>query len=434
MRPIWTALASLSLVCAVAPGHASRRVEVHLFGGDITDGAPLAPWYREIGITDVWLYTLKGAFPQDQAPETQRSVADLQAGGVLDAYRTNGIRYWWFERPVPDVLYTQANCLWDDAPAADAAWQGVCERVAEIYPQVRAAGFEGLAYDNEAYYSYQGDEQGDTKPWVWGGHADEYGLQGGYHRRGLQVGKAIHAVWPRAKVIMVYAFGYEGERWWYQGFADAGLRVYLGAEHTYGAGPGDLGGEWYQSWWQGRKTKATCDWKRTRFPFLKSNERVIAGLFPIDFGARKPNYRAADFRAQLDSAANDDPDGPIPVWLWPQGPFTPESWDAVTYADDETAWDYLDALREFGRTKLGTGTNFGRTSCPKLVPVPNFVLTLPPCPLSPHSSPSSVPAWAPAWPPSCRRALRGCASAARAPRGRGPQRPRRRRAGLGPGR
>ena len=377
MSSPWPAFTIVSLACLATSCQASRRVEVHLFGGDTTESAPLAPWYREIGITDVWLYTLKGAFPQDQAPETQRSAEDLAAAGVLDAYRANRIRYWWFERPVPDVLYTRPefgdmtqlgshpigivspssglprieivspNCLWDDAPAADAAWEEVCRRVAEIYPQVKAAGFEGLVYDNEAYYSYQGDEKGDEKPWVWGGHADQYGPKGGYHRRGLQVGRAIHAVWPRAKVIMVYAFGYEGERWWYQGFADAGLRVYLGPEHTYGAGPGDLGDAWYQSWWQGRRTKETCDWKRTQFPFVTSNQRVIAGLFPIDFGARKPNYRARYFREQLASAANDDPAGPIAVWLWPQGPFTPESWQEVEYADGETAANYLRALREY---------------------------------------------------------------------------------------
>jgi hypothetical protein len=332
-----------------ASAHASRRVDVHLFGADTSPGAPLAPWYREIGITDVWLYTLQGAFPQDQPPETQLSVEDLQATGVLDAYRARGIRVWWFERPVPDVLYAQAkqpgSHLWDDSAAPDGAWEAVCARVAEIYPRVRAAGFEGLVYDNEAYYSYEGDETGAEKPWVWGGHSDEYGRAGGYHRRGQQVGRAIHAVWPQAKVIMVYAFGYEGERWWYQGFEDAGLRVHLGIEHTYGAGSGELGAEWYQSWWGGRTTKATCDWKQTQFPFLRSNARMIAGLFPLDFGARKPNYRATDFRAQLDSAANDDPDGPIAVWLWPQGPFTPESWEAVAYAEGDSAFDYLDALR-----------------------------------------------------------------------------------------
>jgi hypothetical protein len=343
-------------VAACVPAYASPRVEVHLFGGDTRDSAPLAAWYRQIGITDVWLYPFDGAFPQDQRPEDQRTPEQVRTAGVLRAYRRNHLRYWWFERPVPDVLYERSkradfptSHLWDGSPETDAVWAGVCERIAAIYPRVRKAGFSGLVYDNEAYYSYQSDEKGETKPWVWGGHADEYGPAGNYYRRGLQIGTAIEAVWHHTSVIHVYAFGYEGERWWYQGFADAGLRVLLGAEHTYGAGPGDLGTAWYQSWWQGRTTKETCDWKRTQFPFLTLNRSVIAGLFPIDFGARKPNYRARDFRAQLASAARDDPAGPIAIWLWPQGPFTPESWQAVEYAPGERAADYLAALGEFSR-------------------------------------------------------------------------------------
>ena len=73
----------------------------------------------------------------------------------------------------------------------------------------------------------------------------------------------------------------------------------------------------------------------------------MAGLFPIDFMARKPNYRARYFREQLSQAANSDPAGPIPVWIWPQGPFTPESWQQVRYAGTDTADSYLQAMREF---------------------------------------------------------------------------------------
>ena len=97
------------------------------------------------------------------------------------------------------------------------------------------------------------------QPWVWGGHDDQYGKSGNYHKRGLQMGKAIHSVWPKARMIVAYAFGYEGERWWYQGLCDSGLDLYLGPEHTYGAGPYVctpwLGNEWYESRWQGMKTQ-----------------------------------------------------------------------------------------------------------------------------------------------------------------------------------
>jgi hypothetical protein len=163
------------------------------------------------------------------------------------------------------------------------------------------------------------------------------------------VGQAISAVWPRARVVMVYAFGYEAEKWWYRGVMDGGVDLYLAPEHTYGAGPGDLGDAWYQSWWQGRNTLETCAWKRVQFPFIPANQRFIAGLFPIDFGARRPNYRARYFREQVALAAGADPGGPIPIWLWPQGPFTPQSWNSVDYAGGDTAADYLQVLREFSQ-------------------------------------------------------------------------------------
>jgi hypothetical protein len=353
-RVAWLALVLAALPYAEAAS--PRAVDVHLFGGDVSKGAPLAAWYRSIGITDVWLYPVQGAFPQDQRPETQQSVHELQAAGTLDAYRKHHIRYWWFERPVPDYFYVIAkptaapkSHLWDSSPETDARWAEVCRKVAATYPAVRQAGFSGIVYDTESYYSYQGDEQGKEKPWVWAGHDDQYGLAGNYYRRGLQLGKAIHAAWPKAPVVMVYAFGYQGEVWWYRGVKDGGVELFIGPEHTYGAGPAELGKEYYQSWWQGRATKETCDWKRTQFSYVSDNQHVMAGLFPIDFGAKKPNYRAKYFRQQLASAATADPRGPIAVWLWPQGPFTPQSWQEVNYVRGETAEDYLRALHDYSR-------------------------------------------------------------------------------------
>ena len=333
-----------------------RAVEVHLYGGDVSKGAPLASWYRSIGITDVWLYPLQGAFPQDQRPETQQSVGDLETGGTLDSYRKNRIRYWWFERPVPDYFYVTTkradspkSNLWDSREETNAHWAKVCNKIASIYPQVRRSGFSGIVYDTESYYSYQGDEKGTSKPWVWGGHDDQYGPGGNYYRRGLQLGKAIHAVWPEAKLVMAYAFGYQGEVWWYRGVKDGGVDLFIGPEHTYGAGPPELGSQYYQSWWQGKTLKETCDWKRTQFPCILDNQHVMAGVFPIDFGAKKPNYRAKYFREQLALAATADSRGPIAVWIWPQGPFTPKSWREVEYVRGETADDYLRVLRDYSQ-------------------------------------------------------------------------------------
>jgi hypothetical protein len=148
---------------------------------------------------------------------------------------------------------------------------------------------------------------------------------------------------------MVYAFGYEGEAWYYRGVKDGGADFYIGPEHTYGAGPPERGNQWYQSWWQGRKTKDTCDWKRAQFSYIADNQHVMAGVFPIDFGAKTPNYRAEYFHEQLQSAAEADSKGPIAVWIWPQGPFTPQSWQEVKYASGESADDYLQVLREYSQ-------------------------------------------------------------------------------------
>ncbi|MEI6501247.1 MAG: hypothetical protein WCP21_09515, partial [Armatimonadota bacterium] len=132
----------LALVCTPV---LAGRAEVHLFGGDMTAGAPLAAWYHGIGITDLWLYPFAGAFAQDQRPEDQRTPE--QAAQLAAAYRQHGLRCWWMERPVPDVFYQVAKGagrdLWDGSAETDRRWDEVCDRIGAIYPRVQAAGFTG---------------------------------------------------------------------------------------------------------------------------------------------------------------------------------------------------------------------------------------------------------------------------------------------------
>ena len=144
----------LTFVATVCVGAEPRqRVEVHLYGGDVRDGAPLAAWYRSIGVTDVWLYPVKGAFPQDQDPKSQRSASDLAAAGTLDSYRKNNIRYWWFERPVPDFAYMKRkkgdsprSNLWDSSAETDAIWSDACHKMGTVYAKAREAGFRGIVW------------------------------------------------------------------------------------------------------------------------------------------------------------------------------------------------------------------------------------------------------------------------------------------------
>jgi hypothetical protein len=88
--------------------------------------------------------------------------------------------------------------IWDSSPETDALWQGVCDRIAEVYPAVRDARFAGVVYDGEAYYNGAGPAPAAgsaPSPWLWG-HDEEAGSEGNYYRRGLQIGRAIHAAWP----------------------------------------------------------------------------------------------------------------------------------------------------------------------------------------------------------------------------------------------
>jgi hypothetical protein len=333
---------------------------IHLYGGDLTVGAPLAAWYKELGITDLWLYPLRGAFPQDQHASDQRSIDDLESGGILKAYGDHGLRYWWFERPVPDYVYylqmqrpdAGTDGIWGSGEWVDSLWESLCTKVEALYAEVRRAGFSGIVYDNEAYYSYRSK----SRTWLWEGHAKQLGQAGAYYQRGLQVGSSIAAAWPNAPLIMVYAHGYPAEYWWYKGFQDAGLDLYLGIEQTYGAGPWKPGDAWYQHWWHAHRLRGVVRDKRNQFRFIQDDRHIISGLFPVDFSARKPNYDLRFFKQQLEEAASLGGPGPFAVWLWPQGPFTPRAWAEIHLPSGAQAQDYWTQMREFsGSSSNGPG-------------------------------------------------------------------------------
>ena len=115
-------------------------------------------------------------------------------------------------------------------------------------------GFEGLVYDNEGYYSKTCNDPGPVSC-LWNVDSafdkvvDGKTVRGNYYKRGKQVGAAINAVWPGAKIIMVYGFPYPGLQQWVEGHLAGGVRVQIGTEHTYGAGPCKgpyYTGNWYQ--------------------------------------------------------------------------------------------------------------------------------------------------------------------------------------------
>jgi hypothetical protein len=150
-------------------------------------------------------------------------------------------------------------------------------------------------------------------------------------------------------MIMVYAFGYRGEYWWYKGFADAGINLSLGIEHTYGAGPMELGEVWYQSSWQGKTLKRICDDKRKSFDFILDNQHIVAGIFPLVLDDMKPNYSSLDFEQQMRSAALEDSKGAISVWLWTQGAFTQERLDKIQYPKNDSSEKYISILKRYSQ-------------------------------------------------------------------------------------
>jgi len=343
-------------VASVAqPSLPAMEQRIFLYGGDSSSDAPLAAWYREIGLTDVWVYPVRGAFPQDQDPRSQRTVEDLNNTGVLPAYRAHQLGIWWFERPVPDILYvqfaigfpSQKDSIWGNTREADETWANIASKIRSAYGEVRKAGFQGIVYDTEAYYSYDRDH----RVWLWQGHDNQLGTKGEYYKRGLEIGRAIHDVWPNAPVVIVYAFGYDGEYWWYKGIQDGGTDLYLGIEHTYGAGPVHQGDQWYQHWWQGRDLVQTVSQKMKIFDFLPDHNHIIAGLFPIDFGSKSPNYEFRYFKQQLDQAKEAYKNQSLSVWIWPQGPFSPGAWSEVKLPSGENPQEYWNALIEFSHTR-----------------------------------------------------------------------------------
>jgi len=59
--------------------------------------------------------------------------------------------------------------------------------------------------------------------------------------------------------------------------------------------------------------------------------------------------RARYFREQVEASANGDPNGPVPIWIWPQGEFSEKSWLEVEFAPGESTEDYLKVLRDFSQ-------------------------------------------------------------------------------------
>ena len=315
-----------------------RQLSAALYGAPALltpDHGELPAFYRSLGFTAVWTPYVQGAFAVDVADwAALPTVAEVVASGTLRQYASAGLAVHFFERPVPSWLWvryqqlrgpTDNTTLWDDTPLADALWAQAASNISRVYPQVRAAGYQGLVYDSEDYY-------GQGVFWMLAAHA---GPNGSYYRRGRQVGTAIAAAWPDVNLTDVYGIPEPGWRWFLRGLQDGGVRLRAGLEHTYGAGPCQPGAPWYTCWWRHNSTWAVAqaDLQSLTPAFANATAvapRVAAGLFPFDLSASpKANYLLEYFAQQLHSALCDGPAGPLPVWLWVPGALNATTWAAL---------------------------------------------------------------------------------------------------------
>ena len=159
-------------VCSALSVEDPRRLRIAYYGArkaNVT--ASYLSVLKSSGITDAWIPYLQGAFAVDccKKNDTVYRAGGLHAGlmslaaaeteGLVTRYQAQGIRPWFFERPVPDFEYTGVTGtigpdLWNSSSdRVEAGWMRVVSNITSVYPKVRSMGFEGLVYDNEGYYS-----------------------------------------------------------------------------------------------------------------------------------------------------------------------------------------------------------------------------------------------------------------------------------------
>ena len=338
-----------------------RRLSAALYEAPhSTEGGPLTPAHASFiqrqGVTAAWVAYMAGAFATDK-PRAALLPLDA-AKHVAKTYAAAEVAPWFFERAVPGFLYVGHHDVWNSTPSADALWAECAANVSRVYPRVREMGFRGLVYDNEADYTPNTVlPSGRVVSGFWY-QPEQFGLKGNYYRRGRQIGDAIAAVWPNASIRMTYGYNWPGLELWVRGHVDAGLRVRIGIEDTYGAGPCLPGRPWWTCWdggghgkGSGHKTSVTANAEAGSWPIAGGvTEKVSAGLAPLLLETHTAQYAPVYFEQQLRSALCDEAAGPLEVWLWLGGDLTPASLANISGGADYLrtlhAYSALDATQE----------------------------------------------------------------------------------------
>ena len=135
-----------------------RRLRVALYVAPLvsqpgvfsTNDSSLPAFYRSVGVTDVLLPYIAGAFDVDN---NTRMLLPDQARPTVRRYAEEAISAWMFERPAPAAEWVEHKFLWNSSMESDALWTRIIVRLAQRYPAARAAGFAGLSFDCEDYVS-----------------------------------------------------------------------------------------------------------------------------------------------------------------------------------------------------------------------------------------------------------------------------------------
>ena len=128
-----------------------RRLSISLYSAPTTNvTAANASFLQSVGVTDVWIPYMQGAFAVDCCHTNAYAAGGLHAGllslqqakhdKLIETYAGAGIKSWFFERPVPDYEWTGqpgtiGPDMWNTSDKIDARWAEVVRNISTVYPE-----------------------------------------------------------------------------------------------------------------------------------------------------------------------------------------------------------------------------------------------------------------------------------------------------------
>ena len=302
----------------------------------------------ELGVTDLWLDFIATAWPQSNR---NTGFEPWEQARAFEEFANHGIRYWLGEHELFTCLVSSAEMLENDQ-----VWQRCGMQARQVYTKARDLGFTGLVWDAEPYVH--------EMAWRYTQH---WGPDGLYYQRGLQYGRVIKQVWDCEVIQMNEQRIYgnfqlvggaqyvteenpedfqQGNYWFLKGINDAGIRVSMALEKTYGAGHGEMPssveGLNHLNRWFDHMPDFYVNITFEAYPFLN---RVLPGFHPWNCRTQRANYLPHYLDEQL-TWAEQTTDA---FWVYTEGlqfggdPRVTLDADALA-EHDVTAQDYIDVF------------------------------------------------------------------------------------------